>query len=313
MENFNDRLSSLPSEIIQMIFSNLSLNDTIKTSILSKQWRYKWRIIPNLVFDLHDDLKAFPQSANESYDDQISKMIHKVNKVLSLHIGDIWSFQFRTHVDVFSNMDIWLQYLVLFNLEQLAIDIDLSLQKCYRIPYVVFDYQKLVILNLSRCQIELPASFEGFKNLTTLYLNHVEFVCDDAMEKLVWNCPLLYCIVIMHCSNCGIMKIHAPELRLLKIIGKFSLLNFLETPSTITYVKIGLTQFSPCNFTNLLSVFSNVEHLYLHNRTISVSSSNFCKFYFSNFLFTHTVDDSIFVCSFWQKLKDLNSVVVCIK
>lgn len=40
--NQNDRISDLPSDVIDGILANLKIRDQIRTSILSKKWRYTW-------------------------------------------------------------------------------------------------------------------------------------------------------------------------------------------------------------------------------------------------------------------------------
>ncbi|GKD04827.1 F-box/FBD/LRR-repeat protein-like protein [Tanacetum coccineum] len=45
-----DRLSNLPSGIIELILCRVPIQEAGRTSILSKEWRYRWTRIPNLVF-----------------------------------------------------------------------------------------------------------------------------------------------------------------------------------------------------------------------------------------------------------------------
>ncbi|XP_042030556.1 putative F-box/LRR-repeat protein At3g59170 isoform X1 [Salvia splendens] len=50
----HDRLSSLPSEILDHILSFLSMNEVVKTGVLSRKWRYFWHSTPCLNFDFRD-------------------------------------------------------------------------------------------------------------------------------------------------------------------------------------------------------------------------------------------------------------------
>ncbi|XVE91728.1 hypothetical protein REPUB_Repub01dG0036000 [Reevesia pubescens] len=45
------RISDLPEDIIKCILARLPIQDVVRTSILSRHWRYKWTTIPVLVFD----------------------------------------------------------------------------------------------------------------------------------------------------------------------------------------------------------------------------------------------------------------------
>lgn len=46
-----DSISNLPSSVIEHILSYLPMRDAAKTSILCKEWRYKWLSVSHLVFD----------------------------------------------------------------------------------------------------------------------------------------------------------------------------------------------------------------------------------------------------------------------
>ncbi|GKA44193.1 F-box/LRR-repeat protein-like protein [Tanacetum coccineum] len=46
-----DRLSNLPEEILTNVLSLLPINLAVRTSILSKRWRYSWMLVSNLDFD----------------------------------------------------------------------------------------------------------------------------------------------------------------------------------------------------------------------------------------------------------------------
>ena len=83
------RIDDLPDLIIQHILSYLSTEEAVRTSILSKRWKYLWTSIPKLDFNegaldrrimfmkfvervlaLHDpsDIKKFSLSCNVQYD-----------------------------------------------------------------------------------------------------------------------------------------------------------------------------------------------------------------------------------------------------
>ncbi|KMZ62327.1 putative F-box protein [Zostera marina] len=48
-----DRISSLPEQAINKILGSLPIRDAISTSFSSKGWRYKWRLMSDLIF--HSD------------------------------------------------------------------------------------------------------------------------------------------------------------------------------------------------------------------------------------------------------------------
>ncbi|KAI7742257.1 hypothetical protein M8C21_033990, partial [Ambrosia artemisiifolia] len=50
-ENIEDRLSNLPEDTLSHILSLMPTKFAVRTSILSKRWRYTWMLVTNLYFD----------------------------------------------------------------------------------------------------------------------------------------------------------------------------------------------------------------------------------------------------------------------
>ncbi|KAF5757177.1 putative F-box domain, leucine-rich repeat domain superfamily, F-box-like domain superfamily [Helianthus annuus] len=49
-ENVDDRISRLPEDIVSHILSLMPMKFAVRTSILSKRWRYSWMFVMNLDF-----------------------------------------------------------------------------------------------------------------------------------------------------------------------------------------------------------------------------------------------------------------------
>ena len=45
-----DRISDLPSNVIDGILEHLNARDLVRTSVLSRKWRYMWITVPRLEF-----------------------------------------------------------------------------------------------------------------------------------------------------------------------------------------------------------------------------------------------------------------------
>ncbi|GJZ60894.1 F-box/FBD/LRR-repeat protein [Tanacetum coccineum] len=112
-----DRLSNLPSGIIELILCRVPIQEAGRTSILSKEWRYRWTRIPNLVF-IEDTFQVstvdgaessilgqtHEQPNNRLTMDRKSKLIYAICQVLLIHDGPINEFTLslclsRKHVD----------------------------------------------------------------------------------------------------------------------------------------------------------------------------------------------------------------------
>lgn len=71
----SDTISNLPCNVLDEILGSLSLKDAVKTSILSKDWRYKWLTRAELYFS-DEFFMTFD-------DNQEAKTI--IHQVLQLH------------------------------------------------------------------------------------------------------------------------------------------------------------------------------------------------------------------------------------
>lgn len=78
-----DRISELPEVLLVHILSSLRTKELIATSVLSKRWRYLWKMVPNLNFDCTTSMVS-------SEDVYRSLILHKAPflESLSLNIED---------------------------------------------------------------------------------------------------------------------------------------------------------------------------------------------------------------------------------
>ncbi|KAH0678106.1 hypothetical protein KY284_019191 [Solanum tuberosum] len=79
-----DRISSLPSNVIDCILEFLPVQDAARTNILSKKWRYIWAMLPNLKLD---NLFCNKLASTSQY-----VFEQTIDKILLQHIGDIVKF-----------------------------------------------------------------------------------------------------------------------------------------------------------------------------------------------------------------------------
>ncbi|GKV04763.1 hypothetical protein SLEP1_g16876 [Rubroshorea leprosula] len=100
VETVLDRISSLPGHLIDNFLSHLPVKDAVRTSVLSRKWRYKWATVPSLVFDTQC-------LAASSLDPALikNKLVSIVDHVLLLHNGPIQKFKL-SHRDLLGAADI---------------------------------------------------------------------------------------------------------------------------------------------------------------------------------------------------------------
>ncbi|XXG83417.1 hypothetical protein AAC387_Pa10g1176 [Persea americana] len=212
-----DMISNLPEDVMNLIFVRLPIRDAVRTSILSKNWRYKWVRIPDVVFD-KDSLK---ESASDM------EHAHAVDQVLSLHVGPILKFSCMYFVPSCSHIDHWIMHLSRNEIKKIILLIGDGEDR-YDVPSSIFDCQKLCHLELFNCILKVPPTFKGFHNLKVLNLN--VSISGPAIECLISKSPLLERLKLKTCRYIWLLNIHAPNLRYLEVEGIFRNLSLGSSP-----------------------------------------------------------------------------------
>jgi hypothetical protein len=186
----SDRISDLPCDVIDRILEHLNIQELVRTSILSRKWRYMWISVPQLefkgdFFDRYDD---------ELHYNPYSRAHRIIKKVLLLHNGPIYKFTlFIPYWCFCSNTIKYLNKWILF-LSSRGIKY-LELSKYDRItsnkvPSHIFSCQELTHLKLCGFNLLVPPNFCGFKSLLDLYLESNTYEL-GALQSLISCCPLL--------------------------------------------------------------------------------------------------------------------------
>ncbi|KAJ0986959.1 hypothetical protein J5N97_005315 [Dioscorea zingiberensis] len=184
-----DRISFLPENVIETILMDLPLRDAVRTSILSTIWRYRWKNIPQIVFDE----KSFSLSKCRTRSDFENKMVKSIDQVLLLHGGQIHKFTLATDLNSLSDVDRWILFLSRNGIKELTLDIRNS--RFYKLPSCLFSCKEITLLELHHCTIRLPERFTGFSNLTVLNLRAVKIPSEN-LQLLISSSPSLEELVL---------------------------------------------------------------------------------------------------------------------
>nr|GEV04350.1 hypothetical protein [Tanacetum cinerariifolium] len=96
-----DFFSNLPSDIIEIILCFLTTQEAARTSLLSKEWRYRWIKIPKVtfiedMFQVSADLSVLEHTIYTQHETKMMfikpKFVYAINQVLSMHEGPIYEF-----------------------------------------------------------------------------------------------------------------------------------------------------------------------------------------------------------------------------
>ncbi|KAL7149609.1 hypothetical protein ABFS83_05G052800 [Erythranthe nasuta] len=181
-----DRISELPEDILQRILYFLPQRDAVRTSILSKSWRYNWRTRPNLDFSDNTFFKGNPK-----------KLLSVVDKNLQLYRDQnmgLVEFSLCIHTCYSDNnepapfLEKWIPLLTTMGVKKFRLSIHSEYRKwvLVELPRIVFGEESLQELHVQGFVLE-KAAIERIalsKNLKKLRLEHV-YVKDDTLQTII--------------------------------------------------------------------------------------------------------------------------------
>uniref|UniRef100_A0A5B7AK66 F-box domain-containing protein n=1 Tax=Davidia involucrata TaxID=16924 RepID=A0A5B7AK66_DAVIN len=223
-----DIISELPRTVIESILECMPIQDAVKTSILSRKWRYKWAMLPQLVFDY----KFFEYLDNKG--DQVSEFASIIDKVLLLHTSPIIKFVLYNppeHSARTEDIDQWILFLSRNGIK------DFTLQNSsvvrYKLPTHLFACPELAHLKLSKCTFNLPSDYKGFRNLLSLQFRAVTYAA-DSFGSFISGCPRLETLALDYCPGSGHLNIHAPNLKHLSVRGALESIRIHNAQNLLT-------------------------------------------------------------------------------
>ncbi|XP_058749889.1 F-box/FBD/LRR-repeat protein At1g13570-like [Vicia villosa] len=207
--NENDRISDLPCNVIDGILVNLKLRDQVRTSILSRKWRYMWTSAPHICFD-EEFFKCFQPDGSPHPDPVVCKTI---TDVLKLHNGPIHKFSIdkRPFWIELEDLNTWIPFMSkdIKHLELLTFRSSENLD-------ILLSCKELTCFKLGSFNLSIPPNFCGFKKLLELHFVHIEFE-SGAFEIFMSGCPCLEKLSIEDCEGpgCDYLVISSPSLKVL--------------------------------------------------------------------------------------------------
>lgn len=215
-----DRISALPESLLHHILSFLSLEDRIRTSMLSKRWKQVWHTYPNLEFSytIFNDvncrrlmLKYLERTMRKRHIDMISTL----KFALRVDMGFLYHPKFETYISR------CLCYAVASNVKEIKLEL-LFYLKLYTLPPVVFSAKSLVALELQGCKLECFRSDVELSSLRKMSLSRVD-VNDQVLENLIAGCPLIEHLNINACDGLKNLELSSPgKLQIFKVYNEGS-------------------------------------------------------------------------------------------
>lgn len=208
----SDTISNLPRNVTDTVLTCLPLRDAVRTSILSKKWRYCWMDLPKLVFDETMCQVSVNNELLARY-----KLISIIYQVLLLHRGPLLKFSLSHPVlESCPEIDNFIMFLSKSRVEEFNLNI-LKGEK-YKMPSSFFSCRELTHLNVSSCVFTPPPDFKGFRRLTSLKFVNV-VLATDLFKSFVSTCAQLEKLTLINPSRFHCLGISAPNLKYLHLEG----------------------------------------------------------------------------------------------
>lgn len=208
-----DRISNLPSDVTDQILKCLPLRDAVRTSVLSKLWRYRWTTIPRLVFDLKFSLslRGNPESI--------------INHILERHRGVVLEFSLNwVPIKSPDALDCYLRFMLNHRIEYLTLSL-CSMSPPNSVMLHLFSFDHLRHLSLHGVTLRPPSSFKGFNRLVKLELLYVCIEVGE-LKRLLSNCPVLEALDMYEGTRLMPIDIPAPNLKSFHFWGEVSSISF---------------------------------------------------------------------------------------
>ncbi|GMJ07184.1 hypothetical protein HRI_004387600 [Hibiscus trionum] len=229
-----DKITTLPDDILLTILSLLTFKEAVATSILSRRWRYLWTSLPSLHFryeyvvqkDSRDNSLQHYHKVHGVYEDRCIQM---VNQVLRGRKGQELQ-EFGIHYPLLErstcHIDLWVAFAIAIGVSKLELNfspypylIPICFDKNYSIPLDLFDKTKGMEPFLVQLEhvFSIPTSYlkvqDRFKSLRELILKFVDLT-DEHFETILSNCTSLECLHLNHSSRLVNVKHTAPHMKL---------------------------------------------------------------------------------------------------
>jgi F-box domain len=219
-----DRISSLPNEILRSILQLLSLKDAIRTSALSKRWLLLWQF--NLI-------SSTSLQFGEVFSCNLSpkQFATTLDRYLQLHGDrnlDKFGILFSPFECFFPNLKNWVRTVLAKGVKELDIDLSQGVlnfsRQTYidgRVPFVIsnslFNCNSLTHLSLSRCKFSKRFDMANFVGLNSLSLDSV-YLTDEMLSTIIENCVLLESISLKRCHRLEVVNFTGDKLKLQKLV-----------------------------------------------------------------------------------------------
>nr|BAJ85434.1 predicted protein [Hordeum vulgare subsp. vulgare] len=270
-----DLLGDLPEGILCTVLSKLSLEEALRTSAVSRKWRYLWTVCPKLSFD-GDTICGKNNYGERVYNLVFSRIVNRVLGQCRGKLVEELEIKIELNWMLVEHLDNWVRFAVSSRTKALVFDLAREQRQPpgsddqYKFPFELLDGDsicRLQKLHLSFVDFQPPMHFSGFPNLRKLDLSIVNVSGKD-IQHMLSNCCNLEWLSIVRCHLNGELKVNGPlpHLLYLKIAScrltniAFNAVNLATFEYRGVAVPIDLSKSSELKCANIWYLGDTLEH-----------------------------------------------------
>jgi len=220
-----DLVNQLPNAVLSQIISSLSIDKTLRSSVLSKRWKPLWKHTPCLDFDVRHMFNPLSQLNNPfpkrvSFDPIKHAEVYDqiVRQVLHLNLGDLISCRFRYfRENIFvDDVEKWIEFFITKKgLSCLDLECERLIEEVDFKPKIFSNLYSLKLTNY-RLDSEAPLAFESCEKLRILKLKKM-IMEDETINGILDNCLCLEKFSLIDSSGFKKLKIMNMSLKYLEL------------------------------------------------------------------------------------------------
>ncbi|KAF5762046.1 putative F-box domain, leucine-rich repeat domain superfamily, F-box-like domain superfamily [Helianthus annuus] len=231
-----DVICNMPENVITNILNHLPIRDAVRTSVLARNWRFKWTMLTQLVI----------KCRFSKYGRDLSRLLLHLKGPITKFVLYIPDYMVLDGEDI----NHWIAFLSRKGIEKFTL---LNFRRTqFKLHTHLFSCLDLKHLRLQNCCFHVPPSFHGFPNLLSLNLYDVRFESGDYGE-FITSCPLLEVLGIGNDED-PMRKMRLVEIAELKNLKTLSL-------SLCNLYNLTITSYT---IFKLAGYFSKLQELYLN-------------------------------------------------